>query len=260
MSICFIVGHGKSKAGGYDSGAVSKDKKWHEFKIAREIAKFAYEHWLATYAEDCDLMNYDGSLYLTDRIKAANKAKYDFVAEIHLNAGGGTGSEVYYSNTSATGKKIAAAISAAIAGAFGVRNRGAKIKLNSAGADYFGIIRQTNMQAVLIETLFIDTDDLNKLTTAAGQKKCGVAIADSIAAARGIGKKTSGDSNKAVTTVHLVEITASSLRIREKPSTLSKTKGFVKKGQVFTIVETNGNWGKLKSGAGWISLKYTQRI
>ena len=29
---------------------------------------------------------------------------------------------------------------------------------------------------------------------------------------------------------------------------------------VFTIVETVGNWGKLKSGAGWISLNYAKRI
>ena len=37
--ICIVVGHGKSKSGGYDSGAVAFG--YHEFKIAREIAKFA---------------------------------------------------------------------------------------------------------------------------------------------------------------------------------------------------------------------------
>ena len=37
--ICFIVGHGKSRKGGYDSGAVSGN--YHEFKIAREITKYA---------------------------------------------------------------------------------------------------------------------------------------------------------------------------------------------------------------------------
>ena len=41
--ICFIVGHGKSKTGGYDSGAVSKDGKYHEFKIIKEIAKYIEE-------------------------------------------------------------------------------------------------------------------------------------------------------------------------------------------------------------------------
>ena len=33
----------------------------------------------------------------------------------------------------------------------------------------------------------------------------------------------------------------------------------VKKGQAFTIVEVKEGWGKLKSGAGWISLEYTKK-
>ena len=34
---------------------------------------------------------------------------------------------------------------------------------------------------------------------------------------------------------------------------------FTDKG-VYTIVQTSGNWGKLKSGAGWICLDYTTRV
>ena len=33
----------------------------------------------------------------------------------------------------------------------------------------------------------------------------------------------------------------------------------VKRGQAFTIVEVKDGWGKLKSGAGWISLEYTKK-
>ena len=36
--------------------------------------------------------------------------------------------------------------------------------------------------------------------------------------------------------------------------------GTVKKGEVYTIVETKGNWGKLKSGAGWVYLDYCTKI
>ena len=186
MAICIIVGHGKSKSGGYDSGAVNGN--YHEFKIAREIARYAYEYYNATYNEQCDLMNYKGDLYLSDRIKLANAKHYNFVAEIHLNAGGGTGSEVYYSIGSAKGKAIAAAISSNISKAFGIRNRGAKTK-RGANGDYFGIIRQTSMEAVLVETVFIDTNDLKCVATAAGQKACGIAIAKAIASARGIKAK-----------------------------------------------------------------------
>ena len=186
MAICIIVGHGKSKSGGYDSGAVNGN--YHEFKIAREIARYAADYYNEIYGEQCDLMNYNGNLYLSERIKQANQKDYSFVAEIHLNAGGGTGSEVYYSIGSAKGKAIAAAISSNISKAFGIRNRGAKTK-RGANGDYFGIIRQTSMEAVLVETVFIDTNDLKCVATAAGQKACGIAIAKAIASARGIKAK-----------------------------------------------------------------------
>jgi len=57
----------------------------------------------------------------------------------------------------------------------------------------------------------------------------------------------------------LVRITANKLNIRKSPSVLSVVAGSVTKGSIYTIVETKGDWGRLKSGAGWINLKYTER-
>lgn len=57
---------------------------------------------------------------------------------------------------------------------------------------------------------------------------------------------------------YLVQITADELNVREEPNTNSKINTTVKKGEVFTIVEECKGWGKLKSGAGWISLNYTK--
>lgn len=169
--ICIIVGHGKSDTGGYDSGAVSLDGRYHEFRIAREIAKYAADFL------GCDIMNYEGNLNLRQRIKAVNAADYDFIAEVHLNAGGGTGPEVYYYHGSPTGLKTGKAICKEIASEFSVRNRGAKVKLGKNGKDYFAIIRDTRPTAILIETLFIDrVSDLSKIVTAEGQKRCGQAI------------------------------------------------------------------------------------
>lgn len=51
-----------------------------------------------------------------------------------------------------------------------------------------------------------------------------------------------------------VKIICDELNIRTGPGTSYKVVGTVKRGQVFTIIETKGNWGRLKSGAGWISL------
>ena len=57
-----------------------------------------------------------------------------------------------------------------------------------------------------------------------------------------------------------VKITASSLNVRRGPGTRYQIATTVKKNEVYTIVEENGNWGKLKSGAGWISLNYTKKV
>ena len=52
------------------------------------------------------------------------------------------------------------------------------------------------------------------------------------------------------------------LNVRQEPNTLSKINTKVYQNQVFTIVEEKDGWGKLKSGAGWISLnaKYVQKM
>ena len=118
MNICVSIGHGKSAKGGYDSGALGGN--YQEFKIAREIGKYIGEAFKG-YACTADVINYDATLYLTDRIAHVNKHGYDLAMEIHLNASGGTGSEVYYKHKSASGKLLAGAISKSIAKTFGIR-------------------------------------------------------------------------------------------------------------------------------------------
>lgn len=58
-----------------------------------------------------------------------------------------------------------------------------------------------------------------------------------------------------------VEIICDSLNIREKADFNSKIVGTVKRGEVFTIVEESNGLGKLKSGAGYISMnpKYIKK-
>lgn len=59
---------------------------------------------------------------------------------------------------------------------------------------------------------------------------------------------------------YLVRITAGILNVRDGAGTQYKVNTQVKKNQVYTIVEEKDGWGKLKSGAGWISLQYTIKI
>ena len=59
---------------------------------------------------------------------------------------------------------------------------------------------------------------------------------------------------------YLVKVTTSALNIRKGPGTNYGTNGCIRDYGTYTIVETSGNWGKLKSGAGWICLDYTKRV
>lgn len=57
-----------------------------------------------------------------------------------------------------------------------------------------------------------------------------------------------------------VKITVDALNIRAGAGTNYRVNGVIRDKGIYTIVSTSGSWGKLKSGAGWICLDYTQRI
>lgn len=59
---------------------------------------------------------------------------------------------------------------------------------------------------------------------------------------------------------YLVRINVDVLNVRAGAGTNYKVTTQVKKNGLFTIVDENGEWGKLKSGAGWIHLGYTKKI
>ena len=57
-----------------------------------------------------------------------------------------------------------------------------------------------------------------------------------------------------------VKVTANILNVRNGAGTKYKVNTTIKKGEVYTIVEEKYGWGKLKSGAGWIKLSYTDKV
>lgn len=63
---------------------------------------------------------------------------------------------------------------------------------------------------------------------------------------------------------YLVRVTISDLYIRKGPGTNYGKNGFIAPGVYTIVAESNGTgatkWGKLKSGAGWISLDYAKPV
>lgn len=58
---------------------------------------------------------------------------------------------------------------------------------------------------------------------------------------------------------YLVKVIVDALNIRKGPGTNYEKVGCIRTFGIYTIVEEKDGWGRLKSGAGWIKLKYTER-
>lgn len=61
-------------------------------------------------------------------------------------------------------------------------------------------------------------------------------------------------------TRYKVRVTATLLNYRSGAGVLYPIKGQIRKNEIYTIVEEKNGWGRLLSGAGWINLKYVQKI
>ena len=74
------------------------------------------------------------------------------------------------------------------------------------------------------------------------------------------GKGTQSPSGSSKFKPYIVRVNTDELNIRKEPTMYSDKVGCVKKGDAYTIIKINGNWGFLKSELGWINLKYCIKI
>lgn len=194
--------------------------------------------------------------------REANSWGADLVISIHNNAGGGDGFEVYHTVGGGRGKVLAQNIEAEVK-KIGQNSRGLKTRRDTDGTDYYGMIRLTNAPAVICEGVFVDNaTDVQIADTTSEQRAFGYAYAKGILKTLGLadkGYETGASGSAATTRGFKVKVDIEDLYIRKGPGTGYGKKGFIKPG-VYTIVETQSKWGKLKSGAGWIYLPYTKRI
>lgn len=174
------VGHG-----GKDPGAVGLNglkEKDLNLSIALSVQSELARHGVSVLMSRTDDQTED----LTDRIKECNTFNPDLALDIHNNAGGGDGCEVFHHYGGGKGKVLANNILAEVV-KIGQNSRGAKTKKNANGQDYYGFIRSTSCPAVIVECAFVDNKtDIQIVDTAAEQKAFGVAIAKGILSTLGI--------------------------------------------------------------------------
>ena len=173
--------------GGNDPGAVANGLKEKDVNLA--IAKACRDE-LKRHGVDVKLSREkDDSETLEEKVGECNSWGPDYALDIHNNAGGGDGAEVYHHYGGGKGKTLAENILAAMK-EIGQNSRGTKVKKNSSGRDYFAFIRETSAPAVLVECAFLDhKTDVQMVSTAAKQKTMGIAIAKGILKTLGIAYK-----------------------------------------------------------------------
>lgn len=190
---------------------------------------------------------------LKNIVQKCNSHHVDLDVSIHLNAGGGHGVEVLYCDDNMKG--MAANVSLKIANALGIYNRGAK---KSTG---LYVLNSTKAPAILIECCFVDSREDQKKWNV---NRCAQAIVEGLIN-KSVTKHVQPTSSQS-SALFLIKVDkvpkGDTLIIREKPDALSPQKGSLPYNDthIYTIVETKNGWGRLKSGQGWISLAYTQKV
>lgn len=105
---------------------------------------------------DCTV-DANSSNELRDRVQKANKQHLDLFVSLHLNAGGGHGTETYTYAAGGTAREYAKKINSNIVKSCGFRDRGVKT------ANFY-VLRETKAPAVLVEICFVDSqEDKTKL-------------------------------------------------------------------------------------------------
>lgn len=210
---------------------------------------------------------------LANIVAKCNAHPVDLNISNHLNAGGGTGVEVWCYNEKT--KDIAASICASVSSALGIPNRGVKYSKN------LYVLRKTAGSAILVECCFVDNQNDASHWNA---DKCGDAIASAIAGKTVAGTTSAGSAPAAAPTPApsgpsyragtVYTLLADHLRVRTGPGTGYATKsrkqltvnarehaysnGTLKRGTRVTCKDVRkvGSDIWIKIPSGWIAAYY----
>ena len=247
MSKVFLgVGHG-----GNDPGAVGYLR---EEDVNLNMALACRDYLVANGVEVLMSRMRDENDTLNEEIRECNAYNPDLAVDIHNNAGGGDGFEVYYS-VSGEGKTLAQNLEAEVK-ALGQNSRGCKTKRGNNG-DYYGFIRSTKCKAVIVEGVFVDNaNDVKIADTLEEQKAFGVAYAKGILKELGITaqNKPTQATQQTVTTAHKLGETVKINGVYTSSTSDKKLKPAITTGTITAILTGARNPYLLNNGnIGWVN-------
>ena len=247
----FNIHAGHNPDGKVACGAVGLIKESTEARAIKDyVIKYLKSDGHTVY--DCTVNDgKSASDVLKKIVTKCNSHSVDIDVSIHLNSGAGdkkgngksTGVEVLVYSDKSKAKDEASRICSKLA-SLGFKNRGVKVRSDL----YF--LRKVNAPALLVEVCFVDDADDVKILNK-NKAKIGKLIAEAL-----INKTIN------IKPAEFKVRVKTDLNIRSGAGTDYPVVGCIKDNGTYTIVDTSGNWGKLKSGAGWINIsdKYVSRV
>lgn len=276
MKIAIDAGHGSNTAGKRTPDGYREH--WGNVKVASYFAA-AMDRCGVAYIKtgwDDDNSKDDPDTRLSARQKAIRAARCDYSISFHFNACGngktynsGEGIETLISNKApGDSRRMAECIQAQLIKGTKQKNRGVKTQsLAMCNCSVMG-----TKASVLIECAFMTNKRESELMQSdafclecaeeAAKGFCNYVGIKYIASGATPAPQPATPSQPAQKPLgaYRVRITANTLNVRAGAGTSYKVNTTVKKGGIYTITGEKNGWGRLKSGAGWISLKYTERV
>ena len=199
-SVVIDAGHG-----GEDNGAVSGDyleKEWN-LDTSRACANELVKYGVYVYETRTD----DTYVSLEYRASLANMNNVDYFISIHHNSsdgGNGDRGEVIYSIRDEKSKQLASNIEQELKN-IGQTNVKTYTRTNGYGTDYYSVLRNTRMSAIIIEVCFIDNpEDRQIADTKEERERNGIAIAHGILKQLGIPIDVTSDAIETRTEHHII--------------------------------------------------------
>lgn len=271
IRICLDAGH----YGNYNRSPVvpsyyESNMNWKlHLKLKAELEAYGFE--VITTRENKNI-----DLSLSKRGKAAKGC--DLFMSLHSNAAPFKQANEkvdrvdIYATLNRKAHNLAAKLAVRIAEVMEVKDGGfVKTKESSSGGEWYGVLRGCNSVGVpgmLVEHSFhSNTRSTLWLLEDANLDKLAAAEAAVLAEHYGLTKSDAPAPEPdapAAFVPYMVRVTDETLNVRSGPGMSYDIETVVRKGEAFTIVEHAYNgptlWGKLKSGAGWISLRLTEPV
>lgn len=254
MRICLDAGHYK----GYNQGVV---KSYHEGNIMWKVTNLQ-KKYLEQYKDvTVVLTRSDVAKDLSLSNRGAKAKGCDLFISNHSNSCDTESVDrpviIYAFDNKNKSDVLGKKLGQALQDVMGTKQNYQMMQRVHNGGEYYGVMRSARVNGCPLYYIVEHGFHSNKATCNwllkdENLEKMVKAEVEVIAKHFGLKKKTTTTST--TSKEELYQIVTDSLNIRKGAGTNYDVVGTVKKGEVYTIVEKKNNFGKLKSGAGWISI------